>query len=98
MSTHLSFTLGAHPLCLVAALLIVTLMASDTLVVYTPDYIGAVHTANAGLDKAVAKLEPLKANYPGASYADLYTLAGVAAIQALGGPVIKWLSFLPPAT
>ena len=63
-----------------------------------PDYIGAVRTANAGLDKAVANLEPLKANYPGVSYADLYTLAGVAAIQALRGPVIKWFSFtyLPP--
>lgn len=53
------------------------------------------HGANAGLDKAVAKLEPFKAKYPDVSYADLYTLAGVASIEALGGPVIKWSSPLP---
>jgi len=50
------------------------------------------HGANAGLDKAIEKLEPFKAKYSDVSYADLYTLAGVAAIEALGGPVIKWFS------
>jgi len=48
------------------------------------------HGANAGLDKAVAKLEPLKDKYPYVSYADLYTLAGAVAIETLGGPDIPW--------
>jgi len=41
---------------------------------------------NAGLDKMVATLEPVKQKFPGLSYADLYTLAGVTAIEAAGGP------------
>jgi cytochrome c peroxidase len=32
----------------------------------------------------------VKAKHPGISYADLYTLAGVVAIQAMGGPAIPW--------
>ena len=35
------------------------------------------HGGNAGLDKAVAWLEPVKQSNPSISYADLYTLAGV---------------------
>jgi len=50
------------------------------------------HGANAGLDKAVAKLEPIKSKFGDVSYADLYTLAGVVAIEALGGPKIAWRS------
>ena len=42
------------------------------------------HGGNAGLDKLVEKLEPIKKAYPGVSYADLYTLAGVTAIEAAG--------------
>ncbi|CAM9911529.1 unnamed protein product, partial [Phaeothamnion confervicola] len=37
-----------------------------------------------------AALEPLKAKYPGISYADLWTFAGAAAIEHLGGPTIAW--------
>lgn len=48
------------------------------------------HGGNAGLDKAVAWLEPLKQANPTVSYADLYTLGGVAAIKALGGPAVPW--------
>jgi cytochrome c peroxidase len=48
------------------------------------------HGANAGLDQAVAWLEPVKAKHPLVSYADLYSLAGVEAIAAMGGPVIPW--------
>jgi catalase (peroxidase I) len=33
------------------------------------------HGANAGLDKAVKKLEPIKAKHPDVSYADLYALS-----------------------
>mmetsp|Transcript_16698 Transcript_16698/g.25927 ORF Transcript_16698/g.25927 Transcript_16698/m.25927 type:complete len:217 (-) Transcript_16698:318-968(-) len=48
------------------------------------------HGANAGLDKAVKKLEPLKSKFPDISYADLYTLSGVVAIETLGGPKVGW--------
>ena len=46
------------------------------------------HGANAGLDKAVKKLEPIKAKHPDVSYADLYALSGVVAIETLGGPKV----------
>ncbi|KAJ2759564.1 heme peroxidase [Coemansia sp. BCRC 34490] len=48
------------------------------------------HGANAGLDVARARLEPLKKKYPNISYGDLYTLAGVVAVQELGGPTVRW--------
>lgn len=51
------------------------------------------HGANAGLDNAVMWLEPIYKKYnkiSDLSYADLYTLAGVVAIQTLGGPKIGW--------
>ncbi|CAM9310857.1 unnamed protein product [Phaeothamnion confervicola] len=48
------------------------------------------HGGNAGLDIAVKWMEPLKKANPAISYGDLYTLAGVAAIEAMGGPAIKW--------
>ncbi len=46
--------------------------------------------ANAGLDLARNLLEKVKAKHPSISYADLYTLSGVVAIQAMGGPAIPW--------
>eukprot|EP00752_Nemacystus_decipiens_P009671 g8640.t1 len=48
--------------------------------------------ANAGLVNAVGWLEPIKKKYPGLSYGDLYTLAGVTAVEKMGGPTIKWRS------
>jgi cytochrome c peroxidase len=49
------------------------------------------HGGNAGLaGTAVAWLEAIHTNHPAVSYADLYTLAGVASIKALGGPTIPW--------
>lgn len=51
------------------------------------------HGANAGLDLAVAWLEPLYKKYnrnTDLTYADLYTLAGVVAIETLGGPKVDW--------
>lgn len=48
------------------------------------------HGGNAGLDKAVAWLEPVKQANPSISYADLYTLSGVTAIKTLGGPDVPW--------
>jgi len=48
------------------------------------------HGANAGLHIAIAKLEKIKQKFPAISYGDLWTLAGVVAIQEMGGPTIPW--------
>eukprot|EP00980_Cylindrotheca_fusiformis_P016249 scaffold4829_cov129-Cylindrotheca_fusiformis.AAC.9 len=45
---------------------------------------------NAGLDKARAALEPIKSKYPDMTYADLYTFAGVVAVEEAGGPKIPF--------
>ena len=50
----------------------------------------ASHGANGGLKIARDLLEPVKAKYPGLSYGDLWTLAGVVAIKEMGGPSIAW--------
>lgn len=47
--------------------------------------------ANAGLLAAREFLEPIKKKYS-ISHADLWTLAGVAAIEHMGGPAIAWKS------
>ena len=39
------------------------------------------HGGNAGLGIARKLLEPIKAKYPNVSYADLYILAGVVAVE-----------------
>lgn len=46
--------------------------------------------ANAGLKVARDAIEPLKAKHPDISYADLYTLAGVVAVEEAGGPKIPY--------
>eukprot|EP00276_Gloeochaete_wittrockiana_P020759 CAMPEP_0184340834 /NCGR_PEP_ID=MMETSP1089-20130417/9486_1 /TAXON_ID=38269 ORGANISM="Gloeochaete wittrockiana, Strain SAG46.84" /NCGR_SAMPLE_ID=MMETSP1089 /ASSEMBLY_ACC=CAM_ASM_000445 /LENGTH=303 /DNA_ID=CAMNT_0026668839 /DNA_START=61 /DNA_END=972 /DNA_ORIENTATION=+ len=46
--------------------------------------------ANAGLNNSRLFLEPIKAEFPWISYADLWTLAGCVAIEAMGGPKITW--------
>jgi len=46
--------------------------------------------ANAGLEHARARLEKIKQKYPDMSYADLWTLAGVVAVEAMGGPKVSW--------
>ena len=43
----------------------------------------SAHGANAGLSVARDLLEPVKKKYPGLSYADLWSLAGVVAIQEM---------------
>uniref|UniRef100_A0A7R9VR88 Cytochrome c peroxidase, mitochondrial n=2 Tax=Chlamydomonas euryale TaxID=1486919 RepID=A0A7R9VR88_9CHLO len=48
------------------------------------------HGANAGLAKAREILEPIKRRFPWITYADLWTLAGATAVEAMGGPVIPW--------
>ncbi|KAI0155126.1 peroxiredoxin [Xylariaceae sp. FL1272] len=46
--------------------------------------------ANAGLQHARAFLEPVKKEHPWITYADLWTLAGIVAIEEMGGPSIPW--------
>jgi len=46
--------------------------------------------ANNGLVHARDFLEPIKQKNPWISYSDLWTLAGVVAIQELGGPTVPW--------
>jgi cytochrome c peroxidase len=46
--------------------------------------------ANAGLQHARTFLEPIKAQFPWITYADLWTLAAVVAIQEMDGPRIEW--------
>ncbi|CAG8604040.1 217_t:CDS:2 [Funneliformis mosseae] len=46
--------------------------------------------ANSGLEHARKFLEPIKEKHPWISYADLWTLAGVVAVQELGGPIVPW--------
>jgi len=46
--------------------------------------------ANAGLQHARVFLEPVKAAHPWITYSDLWTLAGVVAIEEAGGPKIPW--------
>jgi catalase (peroxidase I) len=53
-------------------------------------YPEATDGANAGLDVARAMLEPVKVANPWISYGDLWTLAGVVAIESMGGPKIVW--------
>lgn len=50
----------------------------------------ADHGANAGLHIARNILEPVKKQFPGLTYADLWTLAGVVAVEEMGGPTIPW--------
>jgi cytochrome c peroxidase len=48
------------------------------------------HGANAGLVHARDFLEPIKEQFPWISYGDLWTLAGVCAIQEMQGPTVPW--------
>ncbi|RVX67477.1 Cytochrome c peroxidase, mitochondrial [Exophiala mesophila] len=50
----------------------------------------AGHGANAGLQVARDFLEPVKKQFPWISYGDLWTLAGVTAVQEMQGPTIPW--------
>ncbi|KAI9206756.1 heme peroxidase [Polychytrium aggregatum] len=50
----------------------------------------ASHGANNGLNVARQRLEKVKEQFPQISYSDLWSLAGVVAIQEMGGPTIKW--------
>jgi cytochrome c peroxidase len=45
---------------------------------------------NSGLAHARDRLEIIKKQNPGITYADLYTLSGVVAVEAMGGPKVNW--------
>ncbi|KAI8052912.1 cytochrome c peroxidase mitochondrial precursor [Syncephalis plumigaleata] len=50
----------------------------------------SAHGANAGLEHARKHIEQVKTRFPDISYADLWSLGGVVAIQEMGGPQIPW--------
>ena len=50
----------------------------------------STHAANKGLHNARDFLEPVHEKFPWISYGDLWTLAGVVAVQEMGGPVVPW--------
>ncbi|GAB2231928.1 hypothetical protein Droror1_Dr00010947 [Drosera rotundifolia] len=49
------------------------------------------HEANRGLKIAVDLCEEVKSKYPRITYADLYQLAGVVAVEITGGPTIDFV-------
>ncbi|XVF15944.1 hypothetical protein REPUB_Repub09cG0199500 [Reevesia pubescens] len=49
------------------------------------------HSANSGLKIAVELCEEVKARHPEITYADLYQLAGVVAVEVTGGPTIDFV-------
>ncbi|KAK9670636.1 hypothetical protein RND81_13G214500 [Saponaria officinalis] len=49
------------------------------------------HFANKGLNIAIDFCEEVKAKYPKITYADLYQLAGVVAVEVSGGPTIDFV-------
>ncbi|KAI9333402.1 heme peroxidase [Obelidium mucronatum] len=48
------------------------------------------YAADAGLQPGRDFMEPMKAKYPGISYADLWSFAGAVVISNSGGPTIRW--------
>lgn len=50
----------------------------------------AMDGANNGLEHARKFLEPIKAQFPWITYADLWTFAGKVAVEFMGGPIIPW--------
>lgn len=49
------------------------------------------HSANAGIKIAIDLLEPIKQKHPKITYADLYQIAGVVAVEVTGGPTIDFV-------
>ncbi|KAL1205791.1 L-ascorbate peroxidase 3 [Cardamine amara subsp. amara] len=49
------------------------------------------HGANSGLKIAIDLCEEVKAKHPKITYADLYQLAGVVAVEVTGGPDITFV-------
>lgn len=49
------------------------------------------HSSNNGLKIAIDLCEPVKARHPKITYADLYQLAGVVAVEVTGGPTIDFV-------
>lgn len=49
------------------------------------------HGSNAGLKIAIDLCESVKAKHPKITYADLYQLAGVVAVEVTGGPTIDFV-------
>ena len=50
----------------------------------------SLHSANNGLHVARELMGQLKKEFQWISYGDLWTLAGVCAVQEMGGPKVPW--------
>jgi cytochrome c peroxidase len=48
------------------------------------------HDGNAGIQLAREFLESVRLQFPWISHGDLYTLAGVCAVQEMSGPTVRW--------
>lgn len=68
-------------------MLIVFIVSNYATMRFEPE---ALHDANAGLHVARNLMEKLKKEFEWISYGDLWTLAGVCAVQEMGGPKIPW--------
>ncbi len=79
---------------IIIVIIIFIIIINTNIIRFAPE---ANHGANAGLAVARELLEPIKKRYPFISYADLYTLAGVVAIEEVGvlgymlGVGVLWL-------
>lgn len=54
-----------------------------------------MHNSNKGLNIAIDLCEQVKAKHPKVTYADLYQLAGVVAVEVTGGPTINFIPGRP---
>lgn len=72
-------------LCTTVVHLLIFIVASGMR--YTPE---CSWGANAGLGVARDALEPVHSKFPTLSYADLYTYAGVVAVEETGGPTVPF--------
>lgn len=74
--------------CLPTVVVLIILLTSNYATMrFEPE---SLHDANAGLHVARAVMEKLKKEFDWISYGDLWTLAGVCAVQEMGGPKIPW--------
>lgn len=68
-------------------MLIVLIVSNYATMRFEPE---ALHGANAGLHVGRELMGKVKKEFDWISYGDLWTLAGVCAVQEMGGPKVPW--------